>query len=77
MKVVRILRRVLQEGLAAGGLGGVARGLNGVGIVAWMQKGNTTVCRNILLVRDRSYYHVKNLASAEPWCHSCLFPLYE
>ena len=71
MKVVRILRMLLQEGLAARGLGGVARGLKGllivlVGIVAWMQKGNTTVCRNILLVRNRSTFHQKNLASAEP-----------
>ena len=47
-----------------------------VGIVAWMQKGNTTVGRNILLVRDRSTFHEKNLVSAEPWCHSSLFPLY-
>ena len=47
-----------------------------VGIVAWMQKGNTIVCRNILLVQDRSTFHEKNLASAEPWCHSSLFPLY-
>ena len=30
MKVVRILRRLLREGLAAGGLGGVTRGLEGL-----------------------------------------------
>ena len=47
-----------------------------VGSVAWMQKGNTTVCGNILLVLDRSPFHQKNLASAEPWCHSSLFPFF-
>ena len=47
-----------------------------VGIVAWMQKGNTTVCRNILLVLDRSTFHEQNLAYAEPLCHSSCFPLY-
>ena len=39
-------------------------------------KGNTTACRNILLVQDRSIFHEKNLASEGPWCHSSLFPLY-
>ena len=48
-----------------------------VGVVAWMQKDNTTVFRNILLVRDRSTFHEKNQTSAESWCHSFLFPLYE
>ena len=47
-----------------------------VGKVTWTHKGNTTVCRNILLIRDRSTFHEKNLASAEPWCHSSLLPLY-
>ena len=47
-----------------------------VEIVAWIQKGNATVCRNILLFWDRRTFHERSLASAESWCHSSLFPLY-
>ena len=47
-----------------------------VGIVAWMQKGNNTVCRSILLVQDRSTFYEKNLASADPGviflCFHCM-----
>ena len=64
------------EGGRRRGKEGEWRGLVLVGIVAWMQKGNTTACRNILLLRDRSTFHEKNLASVEPWCHFSLLPLY-
>ena len=46
-----------------------------VAIVAWMQKGSTTVKRNILLVLNRSTFQEWNLALAEPWCHSSLLLL--
>ena len=41
-----------------------------VGIVAWMEKGSTTVQRNILLAFNSNTFHEKNLAPAEPWWHS-------
>ena len=45
-------------------------------VVAWMQKGNTTVSRNLFLVQDRSTFNEKNIVFSEPWCHYSLFPLY-